>query len=180
LNLFKQIFFEECEDFKLLLTLYDCFTFDHGGVKKRRIAIGVAMGYRVVSSNPGFDVHPFLRSWIAERAALVVGNRQQCIGIAMLGSQTTQPLLAFGINLDVSCKIQSWSFRIQTSVHAGSRFLCDSWMCYNSRSVLKRIWGRYTGMRTHRFMVILSDRGCKSITDRRCSLLLHEDWIGSC
>jgi hypothetical protein len=62
-------------------------------VKKRRIAIGVAMGYRVVSSNPGFDVHPFLRSWIAEQEALVIGNLQQCIGIALLGSQTTNPCL---------------------------------------------------------------------------------------
>jgi hypothetical protein len=93
LKLFKQIFFEECEDVKLLLTLYGYLTFDHGGVKKRRIAIGVAMGYRVVSSNPEFDVHPFLRSWIAEREALVVGNRQQCIGIAMLGCQLQNSVL---------------------------------------------------------------------------------------
>jgi hypothetical protein len=108
LNLFKQIFFEECEDFKLLLTLYDCFTFDHGGVKKRRIAIGVAMGYRVVSSNPGFDVHPFLRSWIAERAALVVGNRQTVHWDRHAWVTDYQPLLTFGINflhLGVSCKI---------------------------------------------------------------------------
>jgi len=75
---------------------------------KRCKAIGVAMGYKVVASNPGLDVHPFLRSWIAEQV-LVVGNLQQCIGIAVLGSQIIQPLLAFGINfleMRVSCVVR--------------------------------------------------------------------------
>jgi hypothetical protein len=143
-------------------------------VKKRRIAIGVAMGYRVVSSNPEFDVHPFLRSWIAEREALVVGNRQQCIGIAMLGLQAVNPCLP-------SALIPStWMSAAEFGIgHSAYKLRCmvdvlyDSWMCYHSRGILKRSWGRYAGMRVGSLMVILSDRGCESITDRRCGFLVR-------
>ena len=102
-------FFKECTKGKISFTAYDFSDiFDRGGVMNRCKVIGVAMGYRVVASNPGLDAHPFLRSWIAEQV-LVVGNLQQCIGIAVLGSQTIQPLLAFGINfleLRVSCVVR--------------------------------------------------------------------------
>lgn len=102
-------YLKECTKVKMSFTAYDFSDiFDRGGVMKRCKAIGVAMGYKVVASNPGLDPHPFLRSWIAEQV-LVVGNLQQCIGIAVLGSQTIQPLLAFGINfleLRVSCVVR--------------------------------------------------------------------------
>jgi hypothetical protein len=38
--------------------LYGYMIFDRGGVNERRIAIGVAMGYKVVASNPKVGFAP--------------------------------------------------------------------------------------------------------------------------
>jgi len=62
----SSVYFVECEDIKMSLTACEYIYFSRGGVKRRSTAIGVAMGYKVVASNPGLDSHPFLRSWIAE------------------------------------------------------------------------------------------------------------------
>lgn len=32
------------------------------------------MGYKVVANNPGLNMHPFLRSWIADEQVLVFGR----------------------------------------------------------------------------------------------------------
>lgn len=78
-------FFEECMDFKMSFMVYVfSIFFDRGGVIKSCKAIGVAMGYKVAASNPGLDVHPFLRSWLAEKSWLLE-NCNSALGSPCLG-----------------------------------------------------------------------------------------------
>lgn len=127
----------ECDYIKISPAVYEYIYFGRGGVKKKRTAIGVAMGYRVVASNPGLDLHPFLRSWIAEHHS--PGCWKTCnsaLGSPCFGHK--RPTLACLRHElpSLRCQLRQ-SFRLPTLAHARCQSLPDIRICQYSRGVLK-------------------------------------------